>query len=91
MKRNHVVPGDRNLEYEILESEIRQRAALEMALQRFGDEIAKQEGYEEVSGIDALHLYLLRRYGWTPSVVRGLTNEDLRFALEVEWHRKKAP
>lgn len=50
----------------------------------FGDYLAKREDYKDVSGIDAVHFYLVHKFGWFPAQVRAMTAEDLRFVLAEE-------
>lgn len=47
----------------------------------FGDHLAKREGYKRYDGIDAVHFYLVQKYGWLPSVVKALSTDDLHFLL----------
>ena len=42
-----------------------------------GDRIAGREGYRGLSGMDAVHRYLVERYHWTLDYVRGLSVDDL--------------
>ena len=53
-------------------------------LHRFGDHIAEREGYAKHSGLDALHFYLIAKYGWLPAQVRGLSQDDLQFLFAEE-------
>lgn len=57
----------------------------------FGDHLAKREGYKAHSGIDAVHFYLVKAYGWLPSVVKGISDDDLQFLLREEMQCWKAP
>jgi hypothetical protein len=59
---------------------------LAYGLEVFGDTIAKREGYKEHSGMDAVHFYLVQKYSWPLSHVRGMSLEDIRFILEEEMH-----
>ena len=63
---------------------IRAEADLAYILKRFGDKLAEQEGFRDVNGMEAVWLYLIRTYHWTPATVRAMTPEDMRFVLEVE-------
>jgi len=66
---------------------------LNYSLAVFGDHIAKREGYKSVDGIDAVCFYLVTKYHWLPSVVHGMSHEDLRFVLSEEmsgWTLPKA-
>lgn len=54
-------------------------------LELFGDKLAKENGFSSsVSGMDAVNLYLIKRYSWTPMYVKSMSNEDKRLVLDVE-------
>jgi hypothetical protein len=55
-------------------------------LDAFGDRLASREGYKGLSGIEAVHYYVMCKFHWLPSQVRAMTGEDLRFALSEELH-----
>ena len=57
---------------------------LNYGLAVFGDHIAKREGYKEVDGLDAIHLYLVQKHHWLPRDVRSMSPDDLRFVLSEE-------
>jgi hypothetical protein len=57
----------------------------------FGDFIAKREGYKEHEELDAIYFYLVQKYSWPISQVRGMSLEDIRFLLEEEMHGWSAP
>lgn len=57
---------------------------LSFSLDIFGDEIAKREGYKELHGMEAVYFYLVHKFNWLPSVVRGMSFEDIRFVLTEE-------
>jgi len=59
-------------------------ADMHVALDIFGDELAKRYKYKEHDGIDAVHFWIIERHHWMPSVVRAMNSEDLRFLLEEE-------
>jgi len=59
-------------------------AELNYHLLRFGDHLAEREGYKDLSGIDAVHYYLIQKHHWTPAQVRGMSSGDLRFLLSGE-------
>lgn len=61
-------------------------AGLKYSLARFGDELAKREGYGENTGMDAVFFYVCHRFSWPPSQVRGMTSADLQFLLSEEMH-----
>lgn len=51
------------------------------ALERIGDHLAEKEGYVGLKGMQAVHRYLIDKYGWQPDLVRQLSNEDLHLLL----------
>lgn len=53
-------------------------------LDMFGDTIAKKEGYKSLDGMEAVHYYLVRKFGWLPRDVRSMSSEDIRFVLTEE-------
>ena len=59
-------------------------AKLAYTLDVFGDEIAKRQGYKELSGMDAIHFYIIHKFKWLPSQVKSMSTDDLRFLLTEE-------
>lgn len=59
-------------------------ANLTSLLEAFGSTLAEQEKYIDIDGIEAVHLYLIRRYGWLPRDVTTMRPAELRLALHVE-------
>ena len=53
-------------------------------LSDFGDRLAKREGYEQVSGLEAVWYYLMQKYHWTPKRVRSMRLNDIYFCLKEE-------
>ena len=53
-------------------------------LELFGDKLAKQMKYQDVDGMDAIYIYLIKTYHWMPAAVRGMNIEDIRFVLSQE-------
>lgn len=51
---------------------------LNAMLDAFGEDLAKKMGYQHLNGIEAIHLYLVHKHHWLPSVVRSLSYEDLQ-------------
>ena len=66
-------------------------AELKYLLICFGDHLAKREGYKTHKGIDAIHFYLVKTYSWLPSVVKGISDDDLQFLLREEMQCSKVP
>lgn len=78
-------------QYEITAQLHKSTANLDYLLDVFGDSLARQEKYQDIGGLDAIHLYLVRRYGWLPRDVRSMTGEELRLVLHVEMQGWTAP
>lgn len=57
---------------------------LNYMLEVFGHTLAEQQGYKDIDGMDAIHLYLVNKHHWLPRDVRSMTPEDLRLALHQE-------
>ena len=53
-------------------------------LSELGDRLAKREGYEQVSGLEAVWYYLIQKYHWTPFKVRSMRLNDMYFCLKEE-------
>lgn len=54
------------------------------SLYLLGDKIAKKEGYKSLSGIEAVHYYLMQKHHWLPSQVKSMSYTDLSFCFEEE-------
>lgn len=61
-------------------------AQLDHLLEVFGDTLAKRQGYKSVSGLEAIHLYLIDKHHWLPRDVLSMSFHDIRFALSEELH-----
>lgn len=59
-------------------------AGLAYILDRFGDHLAEQHQYDGIDGMEAIWLYLIRTYHWTPAYVKSMNGEDIRLVLNVE-------
>ena len=57
---------------------------LAFSLEVFGDKLAEREGYKELDGMEAIYFYLVHKFNWPPSTVRGMSFEDIRFVLTEE-------
>lgn len=65
---------------------------LAFVLAVFGDELAVREKYRSgLDGIEAVHFYLVHKFGWPPAQVRGMSYEDMRFVLSEEMHNFTLP
>jgi hypothetical protein len=51
-------------------------------IEKIGDHLAKQEGYANLRGINAVHRYLIDKYGWQPEEVRKLSPDDMQLLLD---------
>jgi hypothetical protein len=54
-----------------------------------GDTIARDQGYEDLRGMDAIFRYLIDKYHWLPHQVRNLSVEDL--ALLLDGYKEDTP
>ena len=59
-----------------------EEAKLKGAFARLGDKIAKDKGYSQLSGLDAVYRHLIDKYHWLPSEVRSLSVDDLSMLLD---------
>lgn len=60
-------------------------AHLSYSLDVFGDKLVSENlAPADLDGIEAVNYYLVRKFNWTPSQVRGMSAEDKRFALTEE-------
>lgn len=60
------------------------RAKMNYMVECFGDELAKQEGYKDLDGIEAIHYYLVLKHSWLPGQVKDLSLDVIRELLNVE-------
>ena len=58
------------------------QAKLKATIATQGDIIAEKQGYPNLSGMDAVHRYLIDKYHWLPDQVRSLSVEDLQLLLD---------
>jgi hypothetical protein len=77
--------------YEIIRNLRTAEGQLAYSLDVFGDSLAKREGYKSLDGIEAVHFYLVHKFGWLPEQVRSMKSEDIRFVLQEEMHRFVLP
>ena len=61
-----------------------QSGKLNYLLERFGDDLAKKEGYKDLDGMEAIWLYLIKTHHWTPAQVKAMHADDIRFILTTE-------
>lgn len=73
--------------YQLLHAE----ADLAYMLDVFGDKLAEQHQLGDLYGMDAVHLYLVNKHGWTPAQVRDMSSEDKRLALSEEMKEFTCP
>ncbi len=62
-------------------------------LELFGDHIAEREGYRNLDGMEAIHFYLIHKFGWLPRDVKSMSLEDVKLVLsqEREEYQAKKP
>ena len=53
-------------------------------MDELGDKLAKREGYQQVSGLEAVWYYLIQKYHWTPKKVRAMGLTDIYFCMKEE-------
>lgn len=53
-------------------------------LGELGDRLAEREGYEQVSGLEAVWHYLIQKHHWPPKRVRSMSLHDLHFCMKEE-------
>ena len=53
-------------------------------LEVFGDTLAQREGYTDIDGMQAIHLYLIHKHHWLPRDVQSMSTADLQLALHAE-------
>jgi hypothetical protein len=83
MKKNDLNKARRELH--------RTQGELNYFLELFGDDLAKRKGYKDHKGMEAIYFYLVEKYHWPPSQVRGMSHDDLRFVLGEEMHGWTVP
>lgn len=57
---------------------------LNYLLEKFGDYLAKQNGYKDIDGIEAVQFFLMEKHHWTPATVKTMSLEDTRWAMTQE-------
>jgi hypothetical protein len=63
-------------------------AQLKSAIARQGDQIAEDQGYKGMYGMDAVYRYLIDKYHWLPDQVRRLSTDDINMLL-CDYPKKK--
>ena len=64
-------------------------AQQEVELKELGNELAKTEGYDGIHGVDAIYLYLIKKYLWKPSYVKQMPTDDICLVLNTERNKFK--
>ena len=59
-------------------------AALDWHLELFGNDLAEREGYAGLRGMEAITLYLVKTYRWTPATIEAMSGDHLRLVLSQE-------
>ena len=76
------------VEYQLFDAE----AKIKYSLARFGDHLAKKNKYRsDLQGIEAVMFHLMQKHHWTPSILRDMSIDDMRFALQEEMHGWSMP
>jgi hypothetical protein len=72
--------------YEVLKRNHKAQGDLAYCLAVFGDTLAKREKYKDIglTGMDAVHFYLVQKFHWLPRDVKSMSAEDVRFVLSEE-------
>lgn len=78
-------------EYQVLKRLHQTEGDLAYILDVFGDYLADREGYKAASGMDAVIFFIVNKFGWPPSQVRGMSYTDLEFVLQEEMHGWSLP
>jgi hypothetical protein len=55
-----------------------------MDLTAMGNRLAEREGFRSARGMDAIRLYLMRRFNWTPAQILQMGAPDLELVLREE-------
>ena len=53
-------------------------------LEVFGDVLAKRERYKGIDGMEAIHFYLIHKFGWLPNDVISMHPDQIRLVLSQE-------
>ncbi len=84
------MPNDLNGAYqERAEKQFLAEGEMKSMFSMLGDTIARDQGYEDLRGMDAVFRYLIDKYHWLPHQVRNLSVEDL--SLLLDGYREKKP
>ncbi len=81
MKKNKTEMQQTNIEHKDAADVATQLMA---ELGELGDSLAQREGYEQVSGLEAVWYYLIQKYHWQPKKVREMRLNDIYFCLKEE-------
>lgn len=58
----------------------------------FGDDLAHENSFPmQLGGLDAIHYYLFKKYGWTIAECQAMNSDQLRLAMTEELSNWKAP
>ena len=63
-------------------------AQLRAEIARQGDQIAQDQGYKDLYGMDAVYRFLIDKYHWLPDQVRRLSTDDINLLL-CDYPKKK--
>ncbi len=72
--------------FDITKHRLLLEAQLNSTLIAFGDDLAKRNNYKKLTGLEAIHFYLIEKYHWQISYVKSLSYNDLQFVLTEEMY-----
>jgi len=64
---------------------------LNYLLEVFGDTLAEREGYRSIGGMEAIHVYLIKKHSWLPRDVTTMSPDHIRLALFEEMQGWTSP
>lgn len=67
------------------------KAELWSHLYAFGDELAKRHGYKRLTGMEAVHYYLIQKHNWTPQQLRDMPYDDILLSLSEDMNEWVLP
>jgi hypothetical protein len=76
---------DRKPYYIDLYRRVLEEARIGYTLAIFGDHLAAQQEYENHTGLDAVHFFLMQKHHWTRGQIQAMTHADILFAMSEEF------
>lgn len=71
-------------EYMVVAKKYAVEAKLAMMLELYGEQLAEKEGWRDLSGMEAIHLYVMNKHHWPLEQIRTMSTNHLRDVLAVE-------